>query len=301
MSVAVITPNYNAAPYLAQCLASVADDPAVSEIIVYDNASTDNSLQILAEAGVDKLKILKGENNIGATAARHLAIASSESEFVFLLDADDFVSPGAVSQARDVAIAEHLDLALLELWRATPEGVPDAPFVAAPQRILDGRTAFKMTIGGWRIHSCGVLRKSVYKAAASAFVFHGHSDDELLTRRILLQCSRIGGSPGTYFYRQLPKSRGLKQIVAQVRTEVGVLKLTTAVEWEDDTPLLRMRNGLARACLSLALKAGRGLVPADDVKALAREYGTVKLRWRAEDAPYFAADRLVRLFALLRR
>ena len=59
MRVSVVIPNRNNAEFIAECLHSVADDPAVGEILVYDDASTDRSVERIQALAVPQLRLLR--------------------------------------------------------------------------------------------------------------------------------------------------------------------------------------------------------------------------------------------------
>jgi teichuronic acid biosynthesis glycosyltransferase TuaG len=92
-SVSVIIPNYNNEEYLRQCIDSVISQTyRVSEIIIYDDCSTDTSRDILKEYenSNELVTVLYGEKNVGVSAARDRAIKAASSEYICMLDADDF-------------------------------------------------------------------------------------------------------------------------------------------------------------------------------------------------------------------
>ena len=92
-SVSVIVPNYNNEKYIQQCLDSVlAQTYPIKEIIVYDDCSTDGSRAILKEYANNhsNIRVILGEKNVGVSAARDMAIKATTSDYVCMLDADDF-------------------------------------------------------------------------------------------------------------------------------------------------------------------------------------------------------------------
>jgi glycosyltransferase involved in cell wall biosynthesis len=94
-STCIIT-NYNYGKYLPEALDSVLSQSApFAEIIVVDDASSDNSSVVLSEFSKrsDKLKILRHEQNRGQLAAFETGILHSSGELIFFLDADDIYSP----------------------------------------------------------------------------------------------------------------------------------------------------------------------------------------------------------------
>lgn len=92
-SVSVIVPNYNNEKYLSTCLNSIISQTyPIKEIVVYDDCSIDRSKEILAEfAAKDKrIKVIYGQKNVGVSVARDTAIQNTTSDYVCMLDADDF-------------------------------------------------------------------------------------------------------------------------------------------------------------------------------------------------------------------
>lgn len=93
LTVSIIIPNYNNERYLCQCLESIlAQSYPIKEIIVYDDCSTDGSGEILENyAKKDKrVHIIYGEKNVGVSTARDAAIRTTTSDYVCMLDADDY-------------------------------------------------------------------------------------------------------------------------------------------------------------------------------------------------------------------
>lgn len=113
MSVSVIIPVYNAAPFLATACASVLSQPEVSELLLVEDGSQDASLAVCQEiqAGQpDVVRVLQhaGGVNRGAGASRNLGIAHVRNEFVAFLDADDRYQDGRFTNDLRV-FAEHDD------------------------------------------------------------------------------------------------------------------------------------------------------------------------------------------------
>lgn len=301
MSVTVIIPNFNNERFLTQCLGSVRSDPAVSAIIIYDNASTDGSLALIESIADPKVSLIRGAENIGATQARHRAVTHAATKYLFFLDGDDFLAPGTVSAGYEAAEAGDLDLAVPEMVRVSAEGLDATPFIVPPTKVLDGPGAFMMTVGGWDIHPMGVLRLDTYLAGARSFSFHGYSDDELLTRHLLLAASRVGGCGGTYHYRSNPKPPSTRRSVSQLRTNIAVLAMAVGVASPAaEARLRRQRNDAARALAGLLRRSVTGAADLEEARALFAEFDKVRVRWAVRDAPYFLAARLSRLFLKLR-
>ena len=87
--VSVIIPNYNYAEYLRESIDSVLNqDYQAIEIIVVDDGSTDESLEILRSYG-SQIKIIEITNS-GAPTARNFGLMIAQGHYIAYLDADDY-------------------------------------------------------------------------------------------------------------------------------------------------------------------------------------------------------------------
>ena len=82
-TVSVILPVYNAENTLPDALDALLGQKGVSfEVLAVDDASTDGSRAVLSAAAArdDRLKVLDTPENLGAGAARNLALAYARGE-----------------------------------------------------------------------------------------------------------------------------------------------------------------------------------------------------------------------------
>jgi glycosyltransferase involved in cell wall biosynthesis len=86
----VVIPVYNKANFLAYTLGSVISQEFKDfEIILVNDGSTDNSLEVLHQFKDERIKIFNQKNQ-GASSARNLGVEKADSKWIALLDADDF-------------------------------------------------------------------------------------------------------------------------------------------------------------------------------------------------------------------
>ena len=128
-AVSVIIPLYNAENYIGECLDSILNQTLTDyEVIVVDECSTDNGVEIVksyAEKFGEKLKLtstLKYFENDGYTA-RNKGLSLSKGEYVFFVDADDFIANNALEVLCTAASDFNADVVYTgSRYRYTTEG-----------------------------------------------------------------------------------------------------------------------------------------------------------------------------------
>ena len=157
--VAVVVPCFGDGALLAEAVGSVQEREPV-ELVVVDDGSTDaETLAVLDRLEADDRRVLRHEQNRGVSEARATGLAATSAPYVFPLDADDHLVPGALARLADlldanpdaaVAYGDYEDF-------GDHEAVVRAPASLDPYRIayrmefgpsLFRRTALLET-GGW--------------------------------------------------------------------------------------------------------------------------------------------------------
>lgn len=111
--VSVIIPVYNSEQYIAHALRSVFNQTYKNlELIIVDDGSTDNSMQVVSEvlAGRDVIAKIVKQSNCGQGAARNSGFKASNGEWIFYLDADDLIPDCAIEHLLEAAINQNADL-----------------------------------------------------------------------------------------------------------------------------------------------------------------------------------------------
>ena len=116
--ISVIVPLYNTEKYIRQCLLSIINqDYGNIEIVVINDGSTDNSLQIVQELANnyhDSLHVYTTQNS-GVSAARNLGIKMSHGEYILFVDADDYLDKDCISYCYDLILNNQSDMAIIPM------------------------------------------------------------------------------------------------------------------------------------------------------------------------------------------
>jgi glycosyltransferase involved in cell wall biosynthesis len=95
-SVSVVIPAKNVAAYVGETIASALAQGEVTEVIVVDDGSTDNTISIVRAIRDPRLRLMTNDS-AGVSAARNLGARHASGEWLLFLDADDLMRPGAVA------------------------------------------------------------------------------------------------------------------------------------------------------------------------------------------------------------
>jgi hypothetical protein len=98
LEVSVVIPVYNAAPFVADAVASALRCSEVRQVLLVEDGSKDDSLAVCRRLAASDPRIVllrhPGGVNRGASSSRNLGIEHATSPFVAFLDADDRYLPG---------------------------------------------------------------------------------------------------------------------------------------------------------------------------------------------------------------
>ena len=92
--VSVCIPSYNHAQFLEECIYSVLNQTLQDlELIICDDASSDNTLTVIDKIRDQRLKLYQNESNIGPSATAIRANNLSQGEYIHILASDDVMLP----------------------------------------------------------------------------------------------------------------------------------------------------------------------------------------------------------------
>lgn len=111
----VIIPVWNGEKTILRAVNSIIEQTYLNvEILIVNDASTDNTKTILDSLKEPRVRIINLDKNIGRSAARNLAIDRAKGEYVAMLDADDWSYQDRIKE--QVAYINKYNVSLCGTW-----------------------------------------------------------------------------------------------------------------------------------------------------------------------------------------
>ncbi|MCT7377841.1 glycosyltransferase family 2 protein [Chelativorans salis] len=179
MMVCVVIAARNASNTIARAITSALRETKVGEVIVVDDASTDDTAGAAQQSddGSGRLHVLRLSRNCGPAFARNHAVANSTAPLIAILDADDFFLKGRFEALLD---GDDWDFVADNItFIDADDSEPDVPRFAPEPYFLDLRAFIEGNIArrGVRRGEIGFLKPVMRRAFLDR---HGLRYDERL-------------------------------------------------------------------------------------------------------------------------
>jgi glycosyltransferase involved in cell wall biosynthesis/peptidoglycan/xylan/chitin deacetylase (PgdA/CDA1 family) len=159
--VGVVIPCYNDGRFLTEALDSIREHEPIEAVVVDDASTDEGTIALLARLEAAGTRVLRHQRNRGLSESRMTGVRATSAPYLFPLDADDLLIPGALSALAGRLDAEP-DLAVCYGDYAvfgTQERIVRTPDRLDPYRIAyrneyPGPSLFRRAVleqvGGWR-------------------------------------------------------------------------------------------------------------------------------------------------------
>ena len=117
MKVSIISPVYNCAPFIVECIQSLLAQTCQDfEVLLVDDHGTDDSISVarafVEQQGMgEKFRFLQTPCNSGPGIARNIGIEAAKGEYVAFIDSDDVWEPTFIEKLIRAAESSKADLA----------------------------------------------------------------------------------------------------------------------------------------------------------------------------------------------
>lgn len=205
--ISFIIPIHNAENFLSRCLDSVIRslDKNKGEIILINNNSTDNTLNLAHSYQKKYSKLIRVFEcrTWGAAAARNLGAKKAKGDYIWFIDADDFIASQAIKKMLELIDKDKPDLIMFGAKRVYPDGHTDYLSPVSPDESNFKSRFVRYGMGPWQV----LIRREWWQKYNFNFK-EGiiHEDMELMSSLILYTNNLASINKPLYFYIQTPNS-----------------------------------------------------------------------------------------------
>jgi len=167
-TITVIIPNWNCAPWLEEAMDSLVGQSSPPEqIIVIDDGSTDNSVALLQAmaARYHQIDLLQAERG-GVSAARTRGLEIATGDFIYFMDADDFVGKTLFADFRRAKV-KHPEM---ELFCFGAKMFTDSPVAQRQYQLFHQRNIHGAFPGGSTTLRNMITQQSAHRVLWSSIV-----------------------------------------------------------------------------------------------------------------------------------
>lgn len=201
MKISVIVPVYNAEKYVTQAVESALQFNEVYEIILIEDKSPDNALQVCQQLAEKHHRVQlyqhPDKGNHGAGATRNLGIEKATGDFIAFLDADDYYLPNRFDAEKELfkdpeiegvygALGVHYysEKAKEQYYPLFKDNLTTVYKKHDPKEVFPGQLNMKGSFGLFSVDCLTVRRESMIKKLKPFFKTHLrlHQDTEFLFR-----------------------------------------------------------------------------------------------------------------------
>lgn len=123
MRLSIIVPVYNVEDYIEECIDSLINIPIEDmEILVIDDGSLDNSINIVKKYTDTRIKIIHQKNG-GLSSARNTGLKNANGKYILFVDSDDYIiNQSSISNMIELAEDNKCDILIGNGYRKFENG-----------------------------------------------------------------------------------------------------------------------------------------------------------------------------------
>ena len=168
--ISVCIPTHNSARYLAHAIDSALRQTVADlEVVVFDDASTDGTVDAIESIRDSRLKYFRQDRRVGVASNRNSCLAVARGEYIAWLDSDDWYYPHML-EVQSAVLDRHCDVGLahagFEVVDADGHRLPDWPQPFDRDRVESGREAFgELVLSNYITAPTVLVRRSCHEQA----------------------------------------------------------------------------------------------------------------------------------------
>ena len=195
IEISVIIPTYNSENFIKRAIDSILAQIKVNyEIIIFDDYSSDNTLEIVHryKKNNNNITIIESEKNVGQGKGRNEALKFARGDYILFLDSDDyFIDKNFFFTLLDIAKKLNIDIIFTPYMRENCgkfkyDNFPETSLITNKKEFIEKFLSRDLGTHG----PCAKLFKASI-AKNSYFSEYGYSQDVIFVLKALVKSKRI--------------------------------------------------------------------------------------------------------------
>lgn len=256
ITVSVILPVYNVAPWIDDCIDSLKRQQLCGlEFIFIDDCSTDESLAIVEEFAAEdsRVRVIQNEKNLGAGPSRNRGIEAARGEYLSFVDPDDRISDDfyeimyrkAKESGCDIVKAARLIAGENTPKRVSPSAV-DADNELIERRALSGLPLYCVFM---RAHHAAIFKTSLILNSDIRYGLSRVGEDSLFLLKVCTNTeSIVTTDEPVYYYRRRSNSAtsefSFQRSLVQLSALQEVIDYLSSIDISDELKAEYLRRRL---------------------------------------------------------
>ena len=217
IKVSVVIPVYNTEKYVREAVESIMNQTLRElEIIIINDGSTDNSLQVVEElAAADSRIQVYSQTNQGLSMARNAGITHAHGRYIYFMDSDDLLEKDAMELCYNKCEEKELDFVFFDAQSFFEENIRNAPVLnyqrtdKLEDKVYTGPEAINIQLQHktYTPSAClNVIRTAFLEERQLLFYPDIVHEDQLFTTLLYLQTRRTSCIQRSFFHRRIRKN-----------------------------------------------------------------------------------------------
>lgn len=157
--ISIIMAAYNSGKTISQSIESVlAQTYTDFELIVINDCSTDNTVEIVNSFDDERIRLISNEKNLGVSRTRHNGVEAARGEWIAILDSDDMWKPDKLMKQVELQAQTNAELLYTGSAFIREDGT-DIDWVLHVPAKLDYKTLLKQNLLS---NSSSLVKKSLF-------------------------------------------------------------------------------------------------------------------------------------------
>ncbi|MBS5978835.1 MAG: glycosyltransferase [Dysgonomonas mossii] len=233
--VSVIIPVYNTELFVEEAIKSVLNQTLTDiEVIVVNDGSTDNSLQVIERLANTDSRIKKiTQENQGQSVARNLGLNIAKGEYIYFMDSDDILKEDSLSYCYEKCNKEQLDFVFFDAINFGNENI-SFPLSYNRKGKINDHLIYKgpeilnmlLDIKQYRVPLWLYFIKTSFIKENELLLQAGIShEDQIFSAQIFYLAERVGYIPEIFFMRRI-RANSVMTSVFSMRNITSYFKIS---------------------------------------------------------------------------